>query len=139
MKAGSISLACKLKGVPRNCNEIAKICHMKNNKTLRKSIKTFEEIWNNIEMREKGIINNLDFKDNDDDSNNSDNSDNSDNDDSQIEPNYINTNKLEYRGMYNWMHDLPKGTNAKIRFEKAIFKRVSSPINSKLSSSLVWF
>jgi predicted O-methyltransferase YrrM len=22
--------------------------------------------------------------------------------------------------MYNWMHDLPKGTNAKIRFEKAI-------------------
>ena len=95
MKAGSISLACKLKGVPRNCNEIAKICHMKNNKTLRKSIKTFEEIWNNIEMREKGIINNLDFKDNDDDSNNSDNSDNSDNDDSQIEPNYINTNKLD--------------------------------------------
>jgi len=33
---------------------------------------------------------------------------------------FINTNKLEYRGMYNWMHDLPKGTNAKIRFEKAI-------------------
>lgn len=59
MKAGSISLACKLKGVPRNCTEIAKICHMKNNKTLRKSIKTFEEIWNIIQMREKGIFNNL--------------------------------------------------------------------------------
>uniref|UniRef100_A0A6C0JXH7 Glycosyltransferase 2-like domain-containing protein n=1 Tax=viral metagenome TaxID=1070528 RepID=A0A6C0JXH7_9ZZZZ len=33
---------------------------------------------------------------------------------------YINTNRLEYRGMYNWMHDLPKGTNAKMKFEKAI-------------------
>ena len=53
MKAGSIALACKLKGVPRNCTEIAKICHMKNNKTLRKSIKTFEEIWNNIQTNEK--------------------------------------------------------------------------------------
>lgn len=62
MKAGSISLACKMKGVPRNCTEIAKICHMKNTKTLRKSIKTFEEIWNNIQMRENGIVNNLDFK-----------------------------------------------------------------------------
>jgi transcription initiation factor TFIIIB Brf1 subunit/transcription initiation factor TFIIB len=59
MKAGSISLACKLKGVPRNCTEIAKICHIKNSKTLRKSIKTFEEIWNNIEMVEKGCNNNM--------------------------------------------------------------------------------
>jgi len=33
---------------------------------------------------------------------------------------HINKNQLEYRGMYNWMHDLPKGTNAKVRFEKAI-------------------
>jgi predicted O-methyltransferase YrrM len=33
---------------------------------------------------------------------------------------HINENQLEYRGMYNWMHDLPKGTNAKVRFEKAI-------------------
>jgi predicted O-methyltransferase YrrM/tetratricopeptide (TPR) repeat protein len=33
---------------------------------------------------------------------------------------YINKYNLEYRGMYNWMHDLPKGTNAKMRFEKAI-------------------
>jgi len=73
MKAGSISLACKMKGVPRNCTEIAKICHMKNNKTLRKSIKTFEEIWNNIQMLDKGIINNLDFKeDSDEDKYNSD-------------------------------------------------------------------
>jgi transcription initiation factor TFIIIB Brf1 subunit/transcription initiation factor TFIIB len=56
MKAGAISLACKLKGVPRNCDEIAKICHMKNSKTLRKSIKSFEEICNNLLMKEKGII-----------------------------------------------------------------------------------
>lgn len=53
MKAGSISLACKLKGVPRNCDEIARICHIKNNKTLRKSIKTFEEIWNIIQSKER--------------------------------------------------------------------------------------
>lgn len=33
---------------------------------------------------------------------------------------HINQNQLEYRGMYNWMHDLPRGTNAKTRFEKAI-------------------
>jgi len=33
---------------------------------------------------------------------------------------HINENKLEYRGMFNWMHDLPRGTNAKERFEKAI-------------------
>ena len=53
MKAGSLFLACKLKGCPRNCDEIAKICHIKNNKTLRKSIKTFEEIWNNIQNANK--------------------------------------------------------------------------------------
>jgi len=61
MKAGSIAMACKIKGVPRNCAEIAKICHMENNKTLRKSIKTFEEIWNNIKMRENNIINTMRF------------------------------------------------------------------------------
>jgi hypothetical protein len=33
---------------------------------------------------------------------------------------YINKNRLEYRGMFNWFHDLPSGTNAKTRFEKAI-------------------
>lgn len=54
MKAGCIMLACKLKGVPRSCSEIAKIFKIKNNKTLRKSIKTFEEIWNNIQLVEKG-------------------------------------------------------------------------------------
>ena len=32
MKAGCIMLACKLKGVPRNCNEIATIFKLKNNK-----------------------------------------------------------------------------------------------------------
>ena len=55
MKAGSVMLACKLKGVPRNCSEIAEIFRMKNNKTFRKSIKTFEEIWNNIQLAEKGV------------------------------------------------------------------------------------
>ena len=55
MKAGCIMLACKLKGVPRNSNEIAQIFKIKNNKTFRKSIKTFEEIWNNIQMIETGI------------------------------------------------------------------------------------
>lgn len=81
MKAGSISLACKMKGVPRNCAEIARICHMKNNKTLRKSIKTFEEIWNNIQMQEKGIVNNLDFKENSDEDSNEEDKLNSDEED----------------------------------------------------------
>jgi transcription initiation factor TFIIIB Brf1 subunit/transcription initiation factor TFIIB len=55
MKAGAIALACKLKGCPRNSAEIAKICRLKNNKTLRRSIKSFEEIWNNIILKEKQI------------------------------------------------------------------------------------
>jgi len=55
MKAGAIALACKLKGCPRNSNEIAKICRLKNNKTLRRGIKSFEEIWNNIILEEKQI------------------------------------------------------------------------------------
>jgi len=50
MKAGCIMLACKLKGVPRNCTEIAEMFKLKNNKTFRKSIKTFEEIWKNIKL-----------------------------------------------------------------------------------------
>lgn len=33
---------------------------------------------------------------------------------------HINENHIEYRGMYNWVHDLPQGTGAKVRFEKAI-------------------
>jgi transcription initiation factor TFIIIB Brf1 subunit/transcription initiation factor TFIIB len=53
MKAGAIALACKLKGCPRNSAEIAKICRLKNNKTLRRGIKGFEEIWNNIILNEK--------------------------------------------------------------------------------------
>lgn len=53
MKAGAIALACKLKCCPRNSSEIAKICHIKNNKTLRRGIKVFEEIWNNIVLKEK--------------------------------------------------------------------------------------
>lgn len=59
MKAGALALACKLKGVPRNCDEIALICKMKNTKTLRKSIKTFEEIWNTIILKEKTDLENL--------------------------------------------------------------------------------
>ena len=65
MKAGAIALACKLKGVPRNCDEIAKICHMKNSKTLRKSIKTFEEIWDNITMKDKSNNSNVHIIEND--------------------------------------------------------------------------
>lgn len=53
MKAGAIALACKLKGCTRNSSEIAKICRLKNNKTLRRGIKVFEEIWNNIILKEK--------------------------------------------------------------------------------------
>ncbi len=33
---------------------------------------------------------------------------------------HLDGRSLEYRGMYNWMHDLPKNTGAKDRFEKAI-------------------
>ena len=55
MKAGSIMLACKLKGVPRNCDEISQIFKLKNNKTFRKSVKTFEEIWNNMQNSEKHV------------------------------------------------------------------------------------
>ena len=57
MKAGCIMLACKLKGVPRNCNEIATIFKLKNNKTFRKSIKTFEEIWKNIKLHDHDLVN----------------------------------------------------------------------------------
>lgn len=53
MKAGAIALACKIHGCPRNSDEIANICHLKNNKTLRRRIKSFEEIWNNIILKEK--------------------------------------------------------------------------------------
>ena len=55
MKAGCIMLACKLKGVPRNCNEIATIFKLKNNKIFRKSVKSFEEIWNTIKLNENNI------------------------------------------------------------------------------------
>ena len=58
MKAGSIMLACKLKGVPRNFTEISEIFKMKNNKTFRKSVKTFEEIWNNIQLNENEVKHN---------------------------------------------------------------------------------
>ena len=86
MKAGCIMLACKLKGVPRNCSEIAQIFKLKNNKTFRKSIKAFEEIWNNIQnsnilekksnqIKSKSKIKNSDSSDSCSDDSNSDDSD----------------------------------------------------------------
>ncbi len=82
MKAGCIMLACKLNGVPRSCSEIAKIFKLKNNKTLRKSVKTFEEIWNNIQKNDKPCFQ-LDVGDSDSDLSDSDEDDNNDNDDSK--------------------------------------------------------
>ena len=85
MKAGCIMLACKLKGVPRNCNEIASIFKLKNNKTFRKSIKTFEEIWKNIKLDKSVLKNKLtknkSFNDDDDDDDDDDNNNDDDNDD----------------------------------------------------------
>lgn len=108
MKAGAIALACKLKGCPRNSTEIAKICRLKNNKTLRRGIKSFEEIWNNIILKEKQASKELadskkaqykqnieceyvkssvsDYNDNDSDEDNNNNSD-EDNDDNSDEEN----------------------------------------------------
>ena len=103
MKAGSIMLACKLKGVPRNCSEISRIFKLKNNKTFRKSIKTFEEIWNNIQMIENGITQtiktqSIDFDTYDSDESNSDESNSDDDDDTNTNysVNYINENDIKY-------------------------------------------
>lgn len=81
MKAGCIMLSCKLNGVPRSCTEIAKIFKLKNNKTLRKSVKTFEEIWNNIQKNEKSNSH-IDINDSESDLSDSD-SDEEDNEDNQ--------------------------------------------------------
>ena len=89
MKAGCVMLACKLNGVPRSCPEIAKIFKIKNNKTLRKSIKTFEEIWNNIQKNENGETNNV----------NSDNSDSDDSDEEELE-NEFDYNKTSTESKY---------------------------------------
>lgn len=40
-------------------------------------------------------------------------------------------NALEYKGMYNWMHDLPRGTRAKERFEKAIKHYIDKNTNEE--------
>lgn len=48
MKAASIFLACKHKGVPRTAKEIAKIFNIDNIKVMNKTIKSFEEIWNSV-------------------------------------------------------------------------------------------
>jgi transcription initiation factor TFIIB len=48
MKAASIYLACKNKGVPRTAKEIAKIFNIDNIKIMNKTIKSFEEIWNSV-------------------------------------------------------------------------------------------
>ena len=111
MKAGCVMLACKLKGVPRNCTEIAQIFKLKNNKTFRKSIKAFEEIWNNIQLKEgnanktnktnnsKNFNNNCnDRSDSDNDNDSSSDSDNessdSDADDEVLYHNKQNLNKI---------------------------------------------
>ena len=111
MKAGSIALACKLKGVPRNCIEIAKICHMQNNKTLRKSIKTFEELWKNIILRNKIITHKLENNttnndssnknDNDDSGDSGDSSDSSDSSDNSESNDVVNTDSIDVKNTDN--------------------------------------
>lgn len=56
MKAASILLACKVYGAPRNFEEIMQIFNIENNRTVRKSLKSFEEIWVAIELREPGGV-----------------------------------------------------------------------------------
>ena len=56
MKAASILLACKVFGVRRNFDEIMQVFNIENNRTVRKSLKSFEEIWVAIELREPGGI-----------------------------------------------------------------------------------
>jgi transcription initiation factor TFIIIB Brf1 subunit/transcription initiation factor TFIIB len=53
MKAASIMLACKIVNVPRNCDEICSIFNITDIKVMRKTVKTFEEIWFSIESREQ--------------------------------------------------------------------------------------
>jgi transcription initiation factor TFIIIB Brf1 subunit/transcription initiation factor TFIIB len=104
MKAGCIMLACKLKGVPRNCSEIAQIFKLKNNKTFRKSIKAFEEIWNNIQNRslekqdlEKQSTNSSnDSNDDSNDSSNDSNDDSNDDSNSDDEENYNDKGNHKY-------------------------------------------
>lgn len=106
MKAGSIALACKLKGVPRNCDEIAKICHLKNNKTLRKSIKTFEEIWIILQSQDKPnfVVINSDTDDSTD-------SDSSFEDNQPIVTSSSNTKKFIVMKSHNTSSNLDMDTN----------------------------
>ena len=53
MKAASVYAACKLKNVPRNSKEIAKIFNIKDVKVMNKAVKRFNEIWNSINDKEK--------------------------------------------------------------------------------------
>ena len=67
MKAASVYLACKIKGVSRSCKEIASIFNIDNIKVINKSIKVFEEIWNSIENNisdEERFINSNNASDN---------------------------------------------------------------------------
>jgi predicted O-methyltransferase YrrM len=43
---------------------------------------------------------------------------------------------LEYAGMYNWAHDLPKGTNAKAKFEGVIQHFLATNITSSIKQIL---
>jgi transcription initiation factor TFIIB len=53
MKAASVYVACKIKNVPRNTKEIAKIFNIKDIKIMNKAVKRFNEIWNSINDKEK--------------------------------------------------------------------------------------
>tara|TARA_B100001057_G_C22788010_1_gene926410 strand:- start:28 stop:1194 length:1167 start_codon:yes stop_codon:yes gene_type:complete len=52
MKAASIMLACKKNNVARTCDEIIQIFNIENPKIMRKTMKTFEEIWESIQSKE---------------------------------------------------------------------------------------
>lgn len=53
MKAASVYVACKMKNVPRNTKEIAKIFNIKDIKVMNKAVKRFTEIWTSINDKEK--------------------------------------------------------------------------------------
>lgn len=53
MKAASVYMACKIKNVPRNSKEIAKIFNIKDIKVMNKAVKKFNEIWNSINDKER--------------------------------------------------------------------------------------
>lgn len=83
MKAASIYLACKNKGVSRTAKEIAKIFNIDNIKIMNKTIKSFEEIWNSVK---------------DDNSSMNDN-ENDNKDDNDNENEYNNSKEIKYKSL----------------------------------------